>query len=425
MPFSQGASKAKTLSKPRGYPLPDGECYTEDLCPVVICVPNKDEYFQALWGTMHYLATWIAWQRDDDKRGKDAAAAWQFANASTEIGDRMGCLDELQTDVNNILTLLRSKKDCCDSNITYNTQTIIVTTITPGVGDPPDTWGDEAITTWAEWGEYVCYHAHAYVDKLVEHAETLHAATAIGAMGIGTIGAILAGLTFIGLAIPVTWLIAAGIAAAALYFAEDLFEDTATNIQAARQDIVCALLTGGDLAQAVEDALASAGDWDNFFQHVDYATASAIIQEGGDGTEFLESETKDDCADCGYDLLGEEDVYLEKITGEALEYDEVTKIWRGRSAGSAGCANLDIRYWTDATKTVRLHVRIESISCDKDTTCGGADHHRGFELDPGWTEVYGYDHPTLPGIDDDPVQRQYATHTTGNYWYEFRLYAAT
>lgn len=213
----------------------------------------------------------------------------------------MGCLDSLQANVAAILVLLQSKKDCCDDSITYNTQTIITTTITPGIGDPPATWGDgETITTWEDWEEYVCYHAHKYVDKLIEHAETLHAAVAIGAVGIGTVGAILAGLTFVGLAIPVAWLIAAGIAAAAFYFAEDIFEDTATDIETARSSIVCAFILGLSVSDAVDDALSSGQDWLQFFQHIDYDTASAIIHEGGYDGEYLESETREDCTACEF-----------------------------------------------------------------------------------------------------------------------------
>ena len=126
----------------------------------MVCIPNRDEYFQAFWGTLHYLATWIAWQRDVDKRGKDAAESWRFANEATEVGNRMGCLEDLITDVNDIKEFLLLKKDCCDANITYDQSTTFNTLIVPGQGDDPTVYGENEVAYWDEWLEHVCYQAH-------------------------------------------------------------------------------------------------------------------------------------------------------------------------------------------------------------------------------------------------------------------------
>jgi hypothetical protein len=45
----------------------------------------------------------------------------------------------------------------------------------------------------------------------------------------------------------------------------------------------------------VEDALGSGIDWDLFYQFIPYESAMSIIYEGGHDSEFLPTETRDDC----------------------------------------------------------------------------------------------------------------------------------
>lgn len=286
-------------NKTRGYPLPDGDCYTEDLCPVVICVPNKDEYFRALWGTLFYLATWIAWERDDDKRGKDAAASWQFANEAMEIGDRMGCLQDLQDDVSNILLLLQNKKDCCDTSMTHGPSTEVETDIMPDSGDPPDYYGETAVTDWDDWKEHVCYNANLWVDDLIRQAQTIEQGLAVGAIALGlVVGAVgLIGFLATGglLSIPLMMAASAALAAGG---SSSMFNQAADDLEAARDDIVCALILGTSVSDAIENALTIGASWTLFFSIPDYSTATSILYEGGQGTNYLPSETSDAC-DCG------------------------------------------------------------------------------------------------------------------------------
>lgn len=289
------------MGKPRGYPLPEGDCYTEDTCPVVVCIPNKDEYFQAFWSTLHYLATWIAWQRDDDKRGKDAAEAWQYANQQTEVGNRMGCLEDLTNDVAAILLYLQSKKDCCDDTLTYGPSTEVGTDIEPLIGDAPDFYGETAVTDWDDWLEHVCYNAHLWVDELIRQAETIEGALAAGGIAIGLIAATLGVIGFLAtggaLSIPIMMAISAALAAGG---ASSMFATAATDLETNRSSIVCALILGTSVSDAVEDALTISSAWTLYFQHADYDTAKAILYEGGQGTNYLPAETRDDCTGCEF-----------------------------------------------------------------------------------------------------------------------------
>lgn len=76
----------------KAYPLPE-DPQTEDLCCTLVFYPDKPEYRQALWGSLGYLATWLAWERDDEKSGKIAARLWAEANECTY--SMANCLDSL------------------------------------------------------------------------------------------------------------------------------------------------------------------------------------------------------------------------------------------------------------------------------------------------------------------------------------------
>lgn len=104
----------------RGYLLPDGDAYTEELACAIIYYPNKPEYRQALRGSLDYLGTWTAWQRDTLKRGQDAARAWKDANQlSMECIEMENCdlVDLITTAVtNNLTTVINNQTIINNSN---------------------------------------------------------------------------------------------------------------------------------------------------------------------------------------------------------------------------------------------------------------------------------------------------------------------
>lgn len=281
-----------------GYRLPSGDLTNDDLNCMILFYPDRDEYRRALWGALDYLGTWKAWERDTLKRGKDAAAIWKEANECTWECFTMGCLDQLTDDVAAIKSILLGMDPCCDGTTTINPGPGISTEIEPGVGDPPDYYGETAITDWDDWTEHVCYNAHRWVDQLVNTAESYNAAAQNGILTLGLVAAGLALMSFTGIGIPVAISIAVAVLSATAAGGALIFSTTAQDIEDARDDIVCALINGGDVSAVVEAALGSASlDWTSTFYAIDYDSATAIIYEGGANGEYLPTETRTDC-DC-------------------------------------------------------------------------------------------------------------------------------
>jgi len=279
-----------------GYQLPAEGADTEDTKCVLVFYPDKDEYRRALFGSLSYLGTWLAWELDDAKRGRQAAQVWKNANDQTLECWNMGCLEQLQEDVAAIRALLAGADYCCDGNTVINPPPGQETEITPGVGDPPDYYGETEITTWEEWEQHVCYNAHRWVDDLIATAETLNEGSNTGILTLTLIAAALALLSFSGIGIPIAITIAITALSAITAGGALIFADTADALESARDDIVCALLLGGDVEQVINDALGEASlDYTSFFQHVDYSSATAIIYEGGANGEYLPDDTLATC----------------------------------------------------------------------------------------------------------------------------------
>lgn len=281
---------------PPGYPLPDGELGEDEIVCQLIFLPDRSEYWQALLGAISYMSTWKAWERDSDKRGKDAAANWREAFELTMGCWRMTCLEDLTTAVTDILELLQNKKDCCDDNITYLPVDPIDTDIDPGEGDPPATYGETAVSDWDEWMEYLCFSAHKYVDYLAHAGNSMMEATRNSAIAIGVIAAILGLLAFSGIGLPIAFGLAAAVVSGLILGGTiAMFDDTEDDIEAARDSIVCAILQNTSLSDAVEDALGSNAAWDLFFQFIQYDDAIAVMYDGGYEDEYLEAVQKPDC----------------------------------------------------------------------------------------------------------------------------------
>lgn len=280
-----------------GYPLPDGVLGEDEIICQLVFMPDRPEYWQAFLGAYSYMCTWRAWERDDDKRGKDAAANWREAFELTIGCWRMACLEELQENIEAIRILLENRKDCCDDNITYLPGDEVDTDIDPGVGDPPDYYGETEVADWDEWNLYLCYNAHKYVDYLAHVGAQMQTAVTTGSMYIGLVAAGLTLLAASGIGLPVAFVIAAAITSGIVLTATLLtFDGSEDAIEDARYDIVCAIMHNYGLADAVELALESGLDWDLFYQFIQYDTALAIMYEGGHDGEFLPAETLDDCA---------------------------------------------------------------------------------------------------------------------------------
>lgn len=291
------------MEKNKGYLLPPGDAYTEDMECALVFYPDKPEYRRALLGSITYLATWIAWEKESEHKGIDAALSWKIALDKTLECWNMACIEGIQDQLTLILALVENNLSFCNVNISWSTTTVFVTSIFPESGDPPDYYGETAISDWDDWKEHVCFNAHAWIDELINTAETIETSFDVGTLTAGVLSGGLAALSFfvIGGAFPVSVIMIA-FAALAAGITSNLFSDAADDIEDARDDIACALLQGTSLADAIEDALSSSVVWNLFYSLVDYDSAQAIIYEGGDGETFLDDSIKTDC-EC--DALGE------------------------------------------------------------------------------------------------------------------------
>lgn len=284
------------MKKQPGYPLPSGDVSESELECAVVFYPKRAEYRQALLGSLTYLATWRAWERDEDKRGKDAADSWRIALEATMGCWNMTCIEDLIANQEWMIEWMATHSlDCCEGT-TYGDTTIITTIIIPFIGDAPDYYGETALTDWDDWAEHLCYNANLWVDLLIENALVLEAGGLAGGIGMGMLAYALAAIAFIStgglLAIPVIMLGASALAAA---YASDIFSDAADDLETARDDIVCALMWGQDVGDAIETALSSGLAWDLFFSLLDYDTPTAILYEGGGQDGYLPAGTSDAC----------------------------------------------------------------------------------------------------------------------------------
>lgn len=282
-----------------GYRLPAGDAYTDEVSCQLVYLPNKDEYWRALLGALDYMGTWAAWERDADKKGKDAARAWSEANEQTWECWRMACLEQLQDDVSAIRLLLQQRACCDNVSVTYAPTTIVTTTIIPGVGDDPTVYGETAVSDWEEWLEHLCFQSHEYVDKLIHWGETIDALQSAGGLTLDAWSQILGWMQFAGIVVPVFlgdlmgWL-----SDFLLDVTSGWFDSVAADLEAARGEIVCAIRFDTDVAQVVEDALGDTSlAWLLFYGLINYDSVKATLYEGGVDGDFLPTETRDDC-DC-------------------------------------------------------------------------------------------------------------------------------
>lgn len=83
------------MAKGTGHPLPDVIDPGEFEC-IRVWYPADPGYRRAVMGALAYLQHWFAWARDDEKRGKDAAAVYREAFGLTvnDILAGRGCGDD-------------------------------------------------------------------------------------------------------------------------------------------------------------------------------------------------------------------------------------------------------------------------------------------------------------------------------------------
>jgi hypothetical protein len=248
------------MAKSMGYLLPAGEAYTEEVACMMLFYPDEPEYRRALFGALDYLGTWLAWERDSEKKGKDAARAWSEAVALTRECIEMNTCET-------ILSLLTEIRDntgvyCCDV-VDVSDGDRYTDEVEDGVGDVPQNIIDAGYATgvsdWAGFDEYKCMISHLMIQNMqsqtakflswfdgTEAILITVAAVAAVALAIFTAGgAVLA----YGIALSVAGV--AGLYAAATLLGEVGLSSLVDNLGDHYDDLVCAVYASDGSVGAV------------------------------------------------------------------------------------------------------------------------------------------------------------------------------
>lgn len=243
-----------------GYPLPSGDAYESDLACIMLFYPDRPEYRQALFGALDYMATWLAWERDDDKRGRDAARSWRAAVEATRE-----CMEMNTCEL--ILGLLTEIRDntgvyCCDPGDISNGDRY-TDPVQDGEGDVPQNiinagYADDA-ADWDGFADYKCMISHVMVDNLEaqvrmfqDYADESGAILGVAAAVAGIAAVILTG----GGAVLVFGIVLAIAAASGLYaaiaeFGESGMGSLADDVQTNHDELACAIYNADGSSGAV------------------------------------------------------------------------------------------------------------------------------------------------------------------------------
>ncbi|MEE9580797.1 MAG: hypothetical protein V3V74_05740 [Nitrosomonadaceae bacterium] len=238
------------MKNPPGYPLPSGELGSDDIVCQLVYLPDRQEYWQAFYASLHYMTTWRAWERDSDKRGQDAASNWREAFELTSGCWRMTCLEQLQDDVAEILAIMQLGNPCCDDmDITDGDQ--YTDRVEDGVGDVPQNIIDagyaEDSSDWDGFDDYKCMIAHVTINQMSIKLNELNELTNQYGAIAGSAAAITAILAVIfgtgGLAI--VFGIVAGVGAVSLLYEAlmgfELLGDLADKVDANHDELACSI----------------------------------------------------------------------------------------------------------------------------------------------------------------------------------------
>ncbi len=301
------------MTKGKGYLLPSGDATENELECCLVFYPKRDEYRRALMGSLDYLATWIAWERDTAKRGKDAAASWKLANIQTWECCNMGFCDNLQTTLDALLAATTGLECCGDQDITDGRQ--FTDEVLDGVGDVPQNIIDAGYAAnaadWDGFDDYKCMISHLAVDHVESFFREIapHISdTGIVIGGIGVVGALVGAiLTLVGLPISAGIIIALGAAAAIWTWitseGRDAVEDLADEIALNHDALACAIYKGDGVTESVTDFNAEV---DALFTVLNATGVKAINLEPQLRAMYAGRYDQEDVAqklaDLGYDL---------------------------------------------------------------------------------------------------------------------------
>lgn len=403
------------------YLLPAGDAYTAEKRCLIVTIPNKDEYLYALMGSLDYLGTWVAWERDAAKRGRDAARAWKEANEETRAC-MMVC-----DDIVSLLEQILDTQCCGPGGFSPDDFLDGGTTIAPtedyvnqdgsdvvrDVGDPP------ASSTWAAYDEALCAEATAFVDETLPAILDILEALVGGIQSVTiafvtTVAAAIVGIT--GIAIPGIFL-SVGALSQAVEIVQTLingdetgFDVMKANIAANRQTLICSIVNENTPEAAYNAFMlelqatdATAYDWIRANAPMPYLIRRLFNED----TDFNNSGGfgggTGDCSNCstpppagyaiGFDSLDDLGVLYNKATNESVT--AIADNWwtyAARMYFDQGNATLEDTTLAGQYTWVRI-IEIQNISITNPTGApGGSDLVRQACTQGGYTTGYALSH---------------------------------
>jgi hypothetical protein len=190
---------------------------------------------------------------------------------------------------------------------------VVISDFEPYQGDPE--YGGMPLDTWDDYDDALCGAAHWYVDNLTNNASNMQHLLSVGAVTVTYIAAALAVLSGAGLLIAVSWAAAASATAAmASAVGTGIFEQASIDIEAARDDIICAIIDGFGLSSAIAAAV-SPEAWTIYYRWVNWANAQATLTQGYNQAGVVPVKEGAICVPC---TPAAQDFYLEIRIGTAL-----------------------------------------------------------------------------------------------------------
>lgn len=339
------------------FPLPPAQPFSEGLRWFLVAVPEDTEFVRAALGAYTELAHAWQWGAEGRETGSDEAARlFQVALDETMRAWEMGLLDDIVDSIDEVEELLAALGTvggyiCCDD--VSATGDIVTTDVVPNEGPVPD-YGDTTPADWDEWHEFLCNAAHMYVDARIVQAVELSNLLKAGTVIIGAVASILSLGAAVGLILTIKYAAATAVTAGLAGAGSLDLDNAASELEAARDDIVCAVMNGTSLAVAIEDAVSSLS-WNLLFRWIDYDSHRAQLYNG-DGIPAI-SRT-----DCNCDPPSETQIIV--CIGTLVETDTYS------SASPAGCHRVDLWWSRDVVVTVGTDTG--------SGTCGGVNQYRGF-----------------------------------------------
>jgi hypothetical protein len=227
---------------------------------MMLFYPAKDEYRQALFGALDYFATWLAWEKEPELKGKDAARAWRQAVEATRECIEMNTCETM-------LTLLRDIRAntgnyCCDTaDISDGDQ--YTDEVQDGVDTVPQNIVDagyaDDVDDWDSFYDYKCMISHLMVSNMQgQTAKFLQYTDETGAVigALAAVAAIAAAILFISGAVLVLGIVLAIGGAAVLYEAISQLgrvglASLIDNLEEHHDELACAIFDADGSAGAV------------------------------------------------------------------------------------------------------------------------------------------------------------------------------